>query len=905
MLFKNKYQKNKLQKNRLLTNSLVTRSLQKSIPQQNMSQQNLLLKSSPRKSSLQKKSISIVFILMFLLSLVGQYVPESVTLPLPAGLRAGIPAALAAGDAPDYITDQPPDASPTYASITEMASAEGAIKCGDVNADGQITVADAIIVLQHLVGLTTLPESRLTPAMVNDGETLNIRDAILILQKVAGLIDSFPACTDPTDEPDTMPAEPTENGPDDKTIPDETSQDENPFLKPYNTPFGLPPFEEIKPAHFIPALQAGIRDGEETIEAIIANPAPPTFENTIIPYEYSGTLITQVNLVFFNYLYTISNDDLNEIAGQFNDLLTEYNDNIVLNSDLFERIKGVYTRKDELELTEEEAILLEKTFQKFYQNGAALPEEKQERFREINQSLSQLSMRFRQNVLSDVDEFKLFVESEEELKGLPQDIIDAAAAEAAAADRVGSWLFTLRDPIVLPVLTYGENRELRKTMAEAYARRGNNDNANNNRDIINQLVALRLEKSQLLGHPNYAAYVLQNRMAGSHEAVEAFLNQLWEAVLPVATEEVELLQQMVYQDGHDFELAHWDRYYYSEKVRREQYNLDETELREYFSLDNVLTGLFTIVEKLWGLQFVRNDSLPRYHPDITTWEVMEADGTRLGILYLDLLARPGKKSGAWMYTFQVQHITQQGEPVQPVVLVACNFSAPVGERPTLLTLNEVNILFHELGHALHGLLSDVCFPSSSLFGLPVDFMELPSQLLENWARKPEVLKMFGRHYDRGDTIPDEMLEKIRITAKFNQGIFVLRQLSFAKLDLEYHILTEYEPFEPAHFEQRVHELLRMPDGISLQHISSSFQHIFSGGYSASYYSYLWSGLLDADAFEAFLEAGDIFDGETALRFRTEILERGSTRDAMEMYLAFRGREPEIEAYLRQKGLTED
>ena len=680
-------------------------------------------------------------------------------------------------------------------------------------------------------------------------------------------------------------------------------EQDNPFFSEYNTPFGVPPFNLIENDHFLPAFKEGIKQQEAEIDAIINSPEPPTFENTIAAFDYSGMLLNQVGSVFYNYLSSNTSDEIQAIAQEVAPMMSEHSDNISLNMDLFARIQAVYEQKDQLALNEEQEMLLEETYRNFVRNGAALPEEKQERFREINQELSTLTLQFGQNVLADVNSWKMFIEDEADLAGLPRSIRDAAAEAAAREGKEGQWLITLQNPSVMPFLTYADNRELREKVNHAYINRGNMDNENNNQDIINRLVELRIERSQMLGFDNFAEFALENRMARTVETVQSFLKELWEAALPIAHEEAGMLQEQINADGHDFDLAFWDWRYYAEKVRKEKFDIDESEISQYFEINNVRDGIFMVVEKLWGLQFIERSDVPVYHPDATAWEVLEADGTHLGILYMDMHPRASKRGGAWMSSYRKQYVDQDGRFVHPVITIVCNFTAPTAGQPALLTFDEMTTFFHEFGHALHGLMANTHYYSLSGTSVPRDFVELPSQVMENWAKHPEVMKEFAVHYETGETIPDELIDRIMASSNFNQGFATVEFLASGHLDMEYHTLTSYEPFTVEEFEANVQDKFNMMDEIYFRHGSTHFQHIFSGGYSAGYYSYIWSGVLDADAFEAFVETGDLFHQETAQRFREEILERGGTRNAMEMYVNFRGQEPGIEPLLRQRGLV--
>ncbi len=680
------------------------------------------------------------------------------------------------------------------------------------------------------------------------------------------------------------------------------TEEQNPFLAEYDTPFGVPPFEQIENRHFMPAFEEGIKQQEERIEAIVNNEEAPTFDNTIAALDYSGMLLNQVSSVFYNYLSSNISDEIQDLSQEVAPMLSSHGDNISLNMDLFNRIQAVYEQKDQLDLTEEQQMLLQETYDSFVRNGAALPEENQERFREINQELSVLTLQFGQNVLADVNSWQMFVEDEAELAGLPQSVKDAAAEAATAEGKEGQWLFTLHNPSVMPFLTYADNRELREEMNRAYINRGNLEN--DNKEIINKIIELRIERSNMLGFDSYAEFALQNRMAPDVQAVESFLQEVWSASLPIAREEARMLQDQIDAEGHDFDLKFWDWRYYAEKVRKEKHDLDESEIRQYFEINNVREGIFLLMDKLWGLQFVQREDVPVYHPDATAWEVLEADGTHIGILYMDMHPRESKRGGAWMSSYRKQHVDENGEYVHPVITIVCNFTSPTANQPALLSFDEMSTFFHEFGHAIHGLLADTHYYSLSGTSTPRDFVELPSQVLENWAKHPEFLKMFAKHYETGETIPDELIDRITAAGNFNQGFATVEFTASALLDMDYHTKTSNEPFDVMEFEEQVQDRYNMMDEIYFRHGSTHFQHIFSGGYSAGYYSYYWAGVLDADAFQAFEETGDLFHQETAQRLREEILEKGGTRNAMDMYVNFRGQEPGIEPFLRQRGLIE-
>jgi peptidyl-dipeptidase Dcp len=677
---------------------------------------------------------------------------------------------------------------------------------------------------------------------------------------------------------------------------------DNPLLVPFDSPFGIPPFEQIETAHFLPAYYERISQHEAEIEAIINNPEAPTFENTIAALDYSWQPLDQVSYIFYNYYAVLYDEQLEEIAGVIEPILTEHSDDIILNRDLFARVEAVYATRDELTLDEEEAMLLDLVYRDFAENGAALAEEDRQTLRDINRELSLLTLQFGNNIYADLDHYELFIDDPVLLSGLPENVVASAASAAKEQDREGEWLFTLYSSNIMALMTYAENREQRQEANEAYINRGGIFPENSNTEIVNRIIELRLELANLLGHENYATYALQNNMAKNPETVNSFLTALWEAALPVAHAEEEMIKEAIAEEGLSFEPAYWDWRYYAEKIRREKFAVDEDELRQYLELNQVLEGLFAVIENLWGLQFNELSDLPLYHPATSVWQVTEADGSHLGVIYLDLHSRPGKEGGASMKYFRPQYIDQSGTFIHPILLISCNFSNPPEGAPALLSYEEVTTLYHEFGHALHALLSKVRFPLLSGTATPQDFLELPSQIMENWARHPEVLKSFARHYETGEVIPDALIAKIEAANHFNQGFKTLELLASAQLDQEYHSITAYQPFMIKEYEKELLARFGMPESIYFRHGSTHFQHIFNWSYSAAYYSYLWSGVLDADAFEAFVETGDLFDPDTAERFRKEILEKGGTRDPLAMYLAFRGREPVLEPLLRQRGL---
>lgn len=689
---------------------------------------------------------------------------------------------------------------------------------------------------------------------------------------------------------------------------DQQQADDNPFLNDYDTPFGVPPFDQIRLEHFAPAIEEGMKQQQAEIQSITGNAEAPDFENTILALEYSGGSLQKVLDVFYNFTYSLTGSDLQVISEEMAPKLSAHSDNIRLDPELFARVQAVYDQRNSLGLNDEQMRLLTETHKGFVRSGAALPEDKQERLREINQELAVLNVQFGQNVLDDVNRFTMVVENEEDLAGLPASAIASASETAASQGLDGKWVFTLQNPSVMPFLYNADNRELREKMQQAYINRGNNGNEFDNNEIIGKTVNLRIERARLLGYDHHAQYVLEENMVGNVQTVMDFITRLWDAGLAIAKEEAKAMQEMIENEGHDFQLAQWDWRYYSEKVRKDRYDIDEEEIRQYFELNAVTDGIFMVCEKLWGLKFIVRQDVPRYHEDVHVFEVQEADGRHIGILYMDFHPRESKRGGAWMSSYRSQRVDPDGKFVHPVITIVCNFTPPSGGHPSLLTFDEMITYFHEFGHALHGLLSDVSYPSLAGTNVPSDFVELPSQIMENWAREPEVMIDFAKHYQSGQAMPQELMDRLIESLQFNQGFATVEFLASAFLDMEYHTLTE--PFPESQLKDvagiidaRTIQNTGLIPEIHFRHGSTHFNHIFSGGYSAGYYSYIWSGLLDADAFEAFRETGDFFHQPTAQSFRKNILERGGTKDAMEMYKDYRGREPEIEPLLKQRGLV--
>jgi peptidyl-dipeptidase Dcp len=688
------------------------------------------------------------------------------------------------------------------------------------------------------------------------------------------------------------------------TTPPTDERPANPFFSAYKTPFGVPDFGAIKPEHFEPAFEEGMKQQAAAIQRMLMRRDAPTFQNTIEALEASDELLGRVGSVFSNLNSANTNDEIQKIAQALAPKLSKHRDDISLNPQLFQRVKGLYERRNELKLTADQQRLLEKTYKGFVRSGAALSAPQQERLRAINSEQSLLTLKFGQNLLAENNAYALVIDKKEGLSGLPASVVAAAADEAKRRNQEGKWVFTLQNPSVMPFLQYADNRSLREQIMKAYLRRGDQGDARDNKEILAKIVALRAERAQLLGYPNHAAYVLEESMAKTPERVSELLNQLWTAAVPVAQREAAELQALMDKEGKNEKLQAWDWRYYAEKLRKAKYDLNEEELRPYFALDNVRQGIFTLCQRLYGLTFTPIPNLPAYHPEATGYEVKEADGRHVGVLYMDFHPRPSKRGGAWMTSYRTQETTG-GKRVAPVVSIVCNFSKPTAGQPALLTPDEVTTFFHEFGHALHGLLSNVTYRSQAGTSVPRDFVELPSQIMENWAMEPEMLKLYAKHYQTGVVIPAALVEKLKKSSLFDQGFATGEYLAASLLDMAYHTLPAGKTPSAAEvdqFEKTTLTKLGLIDAIPPRYRSPYFQHVFAGGYSAGYYSYIWSAVLDADAFEVFKQKG-LFDKASADSFRKNVLERGGTEEPMTLYKKFRGAEPDIQPLLRRRGLT--
>ncbi len=677
------------------------------------------------------------------------------------------------------------------------------------------------------------------------------------------------------------------------------TSEKNPLLEKFSTPFGTPPFDKIKEAHYLPAIEEGIRQQKAEIDAIVNNSEPPTFANTIDALELSGQLLRRVTSIFYNMSSAMTNPEHQEIAKKVAPMLSRHNDDIRLNAALFARIKAVYEQKEQSDLTAEQRMVLEKYYKDFVRGGANLDEGQKEELRKINEELSLLTLKFGDNVLQETNDYALVISDSADLAGLPPNVISAAREAAEERGYKGKWVFTLHNPSIIPFLQYAENRALREQIYKAYIHRGDNNNDYDNKAILSKIAALRVRKANLLGYPTYAHFVLEENMAKTPERVYELLQKIWPAALKRAKAEVAEMQAIIDAEGGDFKLQPWDWWFYAEKVKKAKYDLDEEMLRPYFKLENVRAGVFEVAEKLFGLTFNERHDIPVYHPDVKVLEVKNTDGTHVGILYVDYFPRASKRGGAWMSEYRGQ--SKLGEIKTPIICNVGNFSKPTADKPALLSLDEVETMFHEFGHALHGLLSDCTYPRVAGTNVARDFVELPSQIMEHWATEPEVLKSYARHFQTGEPMPDELIEKIVRSQHFNQGFATVEYLAASFLDMDWHTLQQPIEQDATEFETASLRKIGLIPEITSRYRSPYFRHIFSGGYAAGYYSYIWAEVLDCDAFEAFRETS-LFDPTTAQKLRKYIFSAGGSEEPMSLYIKFRGREPSIEPLLKKRGL---
>lgn len=673
----------------------------------------------------------------------------------------------------------------------------------------------------------------------------------------------------------------------------------NPLLSKFTTKYDTAPFSKINTEDFLPAFQEGIALAKKEIDQIVANPEAPSFANTIEALSFAGDTLDRVSNIFFNLHSAETNDEIQKIAQQVSPLLSEFSNDITLNPELFARVKSVYEQKANLDLTPEQTTLLDKKYKGFSRNGANLPEDKKAALREIDKELSRLSLEFGENVLEETHDFELHITNENDLAGLPEGIVEAAKEEANTRNKDG-WVFTLDYPSYIPFVTYADNRELRKKMAIANGAKAFRGNERDNRDIVLKIAKLRFERAQLLGYDTHAHFVLEERMAESPVKVKSFLQDLLEKAKPAAEREFAELERFAKDlDGID-RLEKWDGAYYSEKLKQQLFNLDDEKLKPYFKLENVLEGAFTVANKLFGLTFVEINDIDKYHDDVMTYEVKDLAGKLVAVFYADFFPRKGKRNGAWMTSFKSQYIIG-GNNERPHVSIVCNFTKPTETKPSLLTFNEVTTLFHEFGHALHGMLANTTYPNLSGTSVYWDFVELPSQIFENWCYEPEALALFAKHYQTGEIIPTEYIQKIKESASFQEGMATMRQLSFGLLDMGWHgqdptAIADLKAFEDEQFAST-----KLYPDVKENAMSTAFSHIFQGGYASGYYSYKWAEVLDADAFEYFQEHG-ILNAEAGAKFRDNILSKGGTEHPMVLYKRFRGKEPKPDALLKRAGL---
>jgi len=676
----------------------------------------------------------------------------------------------------------------------------------------------------------------------------------------------------------------------------------NPLLaEQWDTPFGVPPLDRIQDEHYMPAFEEGMDRHRIEIEAITENPDPATFDNTIVSLERSGALLSRVSQAFYPRNSAHTNEALQETAREIAPRLAAHSDDILMNRALFDRVHAVFEQRDDLDLDSEQLRLLTESHKRFVRSGVNLPEETQARIREINAELSELSTRFNDNLLAETNAFELVIDNPDELDALPENLVAAASAEAERRGLEGEYVFTLQRPSINPFLQYSSSRELRREIFDGYAARGDNDNDHDNKSVLARTAELRAERARLMGYESHAHYVLEDRMAQKPERVMSLLNRVWEPAIRVAKQESADLEAMMHEDGIDGALHGADWRFYTERIRKQRYDLDDEALRPYFELDAVRDGAFDVATRLFGITFERRNDLPTWHPDQQVFEVKEADGSHVGILYMDFFTRESKRGGAWEATLRQQ--SNVDGRVRPVVTNNFNFPPPTDVGPSLLSFSEASTLFHEFGHALHDLLSDVTYQSLSGTNVRWDYVEFPSQMLENWMSEPEVLRSFARHYETGEPIPDEMIEKLNASSKFNQGFKTVEYLAASFLDMNWHSLQHGGAAidDVDAFENQAMQELGLIDQIIPRYRSTYFRHIFSGGYASGYYGYLWSEVLDADAFEAFKETS-LFDQETATEFR-RLLSYGGSRPGMELYREFRGRDPEIGPLLARRGLA--
>ncbi len=677
-------------------------------------------------------------------------------------------------------------------------------------------------------------------------------------------------------------------------------QEPNPFFTEWNTPFQTPPFNQIKNEHYLPAFMEGMKQQIEEINALVSNPAPPTFENTILAYDTSGDLLEKTGLVFYALNSANTSGEMQNIAKKISPLTTKHNDDINLNPLLFARVKSVYEQRERLTLDPDQKRLVEETYKGFVRGGANLDSTQKAKLRDLNKKINLLQLTFGQNLLFETNAFRLIIDKKENLAGLPEQSV-AVAAEFAKGDSTtfGKWTFTLQNPSIIPFLQYSSVRPLREAIFKAYINRGNNNNDKDNKAIVAKLILFRLEKAKLMGYPTFADFVLDDRMAKKPENVYKLLDQVWAPAIAKAKEETAGLQSMMSKKDKSLTLEAWDWRFYSEKIMKQRFGLNEETLRPYFLLDNVRDGAFYVANKLYGITFTEIKDAPKYFPDMTLWECKDEDGSLLGVLYLDFHPRASKRGGAWTGSYRHQSY-KNGKRVTPIMSIVCNFSSPTSDKPSLLSPDETETFFHEFGHALAGLFRNVTY--NGLSNVPRDFVELPSQIMEHWVFEPDVMKVYAKHYQTGEVIPKELIDKIVLSRNYGQGFKTTEYLAAAYLDMNFHTLKEASNLNVLKFEQESLDKIGLIPQIYPRYRSTYFQHSMTGGYTAGYYGYIWAEVLDADAYQAFKETGDIFNKTVATKFRKSILEKAGSKEAMDLYMDFRGSQPKIDALLKNRGL---
>jgi len=667
----------------------------------------------------------------------------------------------------------------------------------------------------------------------------------------------------------------------------------------FDTPFNTAPFSKIKTEAYLPAFKKAIENAKNEIDQIVENSALPNFENTIEALDYTGEQLDRISSIFFNLNAAETNDAIQKIAQEVSPLLTEFSNDIALNVALFERVKSVYNAKETLSLSKEQQTLLDKKYKGFSRNGANLNDAEKEILREIDKEQSQLKLTFGENILAETNRYELLITKPADLEGLPEGAMEAAKQLAVEKNKEG-WLFTLDYPSYVPFMTYAKNRGLRKKLALAFGQKGFQNDALDNQEIVLKIAQLRFKRAQLLGYETHAHFVLEERMAKTPETVRNFLEDLLSKALPAAKKEFKELEDFAIKLDHIDRLEKWDSAYYSEKLKQERFNFDDEQLKPYFKLENVIEGAFGVAQKLFGLHFTQSHDIDTYHKDVMTYTVEDSQQNLVAIFYADFFPRSGKRNGAWMTSYKPQFV-KNDKNERPHVSIVCNFTKPTSTKPSLLTFNEVTTLFHEFGHALHGMLADTIYPSLSGTSVAWDFVELPSQIMENWCYEKEALALFAKHYETGASIPMDLIDKIKAAATFQQGMQTMRQLSFGLLDMNWHGIDPREITDVKQHETTAFKETQLFPEVKENCMSTAFSHIFQGGYSSGYYSYKWAEVLDADAFEFFKET-DLFDPKIAEAFKTNILSKGGTQDPLELYIKFRGQKPKVEALLKRSGL---